>query len=1466
MLCGRLSGKISASCARFFGPSAPLVRRPRRIQLSVESLEDRVVPTIHLALTPIPNQTVVQGQPVSLQVVATDTNPPVVTLTFSIHSGSLPPGLTLSASSGLISGTITPGGASPATYYTDVWVDDDRGSNNGSAFDWTVNLLPTNTPPTQCNCGCPSELIVGEPTGAMGTDPDKMTIAPIRYADGTVDTSAFDLSSAGVGPTWGQTRSWTNVVGYTTGQDNGSGWVDSQAPHLLEVDGTTSLAAVFDGTTALFFNYSDGAYIESFGGVDNLMYDSTADTYSLAMGSGQVIVFDGFGTSTVTWASGRLGQFASMTDADGTSVAVTLWSDAGQIEEVQADAGGITDSYQYAYLTSGVNSGLLASVTLRRKVDTVGTWNDVQSVDYTYYDGTNTGAETGGNAGDLQTAIVKDPSENVLSVDYYRYYVPDESNGFEHALKYVVTGAAFAQLQNEAGTFDDALSASNSTVALYADNYFQYDGDGRVDQEVASGAGCSVCSSGQGTFTYTYTISGNSPGPNSWAVKTVETLPDGVNTNTVYTNANGDIMLSVYDAGASQQSATYYEYDDNGRCILTAQPSAVAGYNDTYPDLVHFVEGHATYLSDNSGMITDYNYSSSTSATTSAAGDVNGYLQSVALQDGQSGTSIPQESWTYIEHIDATGVCVYNVDTDTVYRDTAGAVPETTSYSYTYFTISGSATNQIETLTTTLPTVTTAQNGSNSVTSTVAVYNIQGQVVWTKDANGVIDYFAYDPATGSIIRQVNDVDVSAISDPTESASWSSYDLGWTTTSTGLAQTTTRQVDALGRTVEETSPNGNITWTVYDDPDHEVRTYVGWNPTTGTTTGPTEVYDENWALGYTETLTMTATPATAGSSGALYPTGAESISGVVSLSRELLNNAGQETEEDDYYYLSGGWSYSNTSQTLGSSSTNYYSTTYAYNADGYLDKTVTPSGTIYRTVYNGQGWVISTWVGTDDTPTTGYWSPTNLAGTNMVETEADVYDNGGVGDGNLTQQTLFTGASTVSTYTGVNPNQVTQYLYDWRDRLIAEKSGVQSSESDGTNRPITVLTYDNLNEVTKTQTFDGDGLTLTPGLVAELVSAASTPAFALGSGIDVTAVATDSSGDVFLAGSITGTVTFGSGSGSVGLSASSGAGFVAEYSSSGSFTWVQQTAATINGIAVDAYGAVYVVGQFTGSATFGMTFGPSTTLTNSETDGFVWKLSGSGDTVWAVPTGIDYVDGGYASISGVAVGDGHVYAIGGFNAGASFGGLDVTVAGGPTSSFVWKLDASSGDSDWVKQDEGSGGGYAIPPTNVAVAVDASGNAVITGTFSHESWFNGSYIWPSFAGSSDGFVWKLSSSGTTDWVTPTSDDDGSGDGEAFPASVALDASGNVYVGGSYYADATFGGANFTAGNTAVNGFVWKLNSSGDTDWAEVVHESSSGDGSAVTGVAGDSLGNVYAVGTFASSATFGDVTLSDPGPFT
>jgi len=68
--------------------------------------------------------------------------------------------------------------------------------------------------------------------------------------------------------------------------------------------------------------------------------------------------------------------------------------------------------------------------------------------------------------------------------------------------------------------------------------------------------------------------------------------------------------------------------------------------------------------------------------------------------------------------------------------------------------------------------------------------------------------------------------------------------------------------------------------------------------------------------------------------------------------------------------------------------------------------VTPAETIYRTEYDGLGPTVSQWVGTDDTPTTGNWSVTNTAGTDMVKVSETEYDGGG--DGNLTTAMQFPG--------------------------------------------------------------------------------------------------------------------------------------------------------------------------------------------------------------------------------------------------------------------------------------------------------------------------------------------------------------------------------------------------------------------------------------------------------------------------
>jgi hypothetical protein len=417
---------------------------------------------------------------------------------------------------------------------------------------------------------------------------------------------------------------------------------------------------------------------------------------------------------------------------------------------------------------------------------------------------------------------------------------------------------------------------------------------------IIQGNGCSVCTGGQGTFTYSYASSTFSPGYNSWAEKTVETLPDS-STNTVYTNFAGETMLDVLQSG-SQKWENFYEYDASGRLILQANPSAVTGYNDSYADLLDQNHvGDYGYLSSNTGLIQLTDYYSSTTATETTPGGTAGYFQDTKLEQGKAGTPILQSSMQYFAH--TAGMTIYPVATSMVYRNTDGTGAETTSYAYTWYT----GTTEMQTKTVSLPVVSAAENGPGTADVWVYTYDPFGRVTQTVDPDGYVDTYHYDQATGAQIRSVID------------------------SGTGhLNLTTSTLVDALGRPIKVTDPNGNVTYTVYNDVNHEVRVYPGW---TGTmTTGPTQVYrqDRSHDPSYTETFTMSATPHVTNG----QPDGAEAYAFLQSLSRTITSRGGQVIEQDAYFNL-GGVPYS-TSTYLGTAGTNYYATQYTYdNPRGWL---------------------------------------------------------------------------------------------------------------------------------------------------------------------------------------------------------------------------------------------------------------------------------------------------------------------------------------------------------------------------------------------------------------------------------------------------------------------------------------------------------------------------------------------------
>lgn len=824
--------------------------------------------------------------------------------------------------------------------------------------------------------------------GPGGNVPSNVSCAPVRYADGVIQMSFTDIASSGFGIPFAQSRSWSNDPSYAavTNSGNGNGWI--QLPGLAEIS-TTTLALVSDGTTARYFDYATGTFLERYFGQSTIAFDSGNDQYVLRTPEGLTYRFEGFDSGL---PRAQRGAFVSRTDSYGNVTEVISRNSDGRPTEIRrggsAEGQSVTESWVSTYLESpDPNAGLLSNVTLRQRVG-MGSWNTVRQVDYTYY----SSSEAHGNLGDLKTAIIKDAGGNALDTNYYRYYQLAEANGFAGGLKFAFGSASFARLQTAVG---NPFTASDSAVSTYADNYFEYDSQKRVVFERAQGEGCSTCSAGQGDFTFEYTTITNSSGFNSWRTRTIETLPDG-NQNVVYTNAAGEIMLFAFvDSGTSNAWVNFFEYDSFGRTVLTAAPSAVSGFNDSYADLLHKTGGNFEYLINDAGVVTTFDYYTSTTATNSAPGGVTGFWKGTSIQKGESGSAVRQLDLAYLRYVAGSNVAVL-LGTETEYVNTNGTGAQTTAYDYVPF----SGTLQMESMTTTYATVT--QNGPGTADVEVSFFDRYGQLVWTKDADGFLSYLEYDNSNGAVTKAIDDVNTSLAS------TFSALPSGWSTPSGGgLHLTTLAEVDRLGRTTKATDANENVTYTVYNDPNHEVRVYEGWLTSSNTPTNPTYIVREDLALSYTEVLTMSATPAV--SSG--RPTGAESVSSVQTLSRSYRNSAGQVTQEDEYFKLAG-LTYS-TSTSLGTEGEHFYRSRLGYDHRGRLSRTVASTGTITRTVYDGRSRESSIWIGTDDTPTSGWWSPDNLAGTNMVKVGENEYDFGGVGDDNLTRSTEFPDGGLVS---------------------------------------------------------------------------------------------------------------------------------------------------------------------------------------------------------------------------------------------------------------------------------------------------------------------------------------------------------------------------------------------------------------------------------------------------------------------
>ncbi len=328
------------------------------------------------------------------------------------------------------------------------------------------------------------------------------------------------------------------------------------------------------------------------------------------------------------------------------------------------------------------------------------------------------------------------------------------------------------------------------------------------------------------------------------------------------------------------------------------------------------------------------------------------------------------------------------------------------------------------------------------------------------------------------------------------------------------------------------------------------------------------------------------------------------------------------------------------------------------------------------------------------------------------------------------------------------------------------------------------------------------------------------------------IAVDMSGNALVTGE-----TESSGWVSGGWDTSHGGGsdaFVVKLSPSGDHLWSTYLGGSEDdrgyGIAVDAAGNALVTGRTYSS---GWVSGGWDTSHGGGWDAFVVRLSPSGDHLWSTYLGGGEWDFGFGiavDMSGNALVTGYT-----FSSGWVSGGWD-TSHGGSYDGFVVKL-SPSGDHLWSSYLGGSGTDYGY-----GIAVDAAGNALVTGRTDSAGWVSGGWD-TSLGGNYDGFVVKLSPSGDHLWSTYLG-----GSEHDYGKGIAVDASGNALVTGETGSSGWVSGGWDTSYGGDMDAFVVRLSPSGDHLWSTYLGGSNGDYG---YGIAVDAAGNALVTGRTNSS---------------
>jgi hypothetical protein len=275
----------------------------------------------------------------------------------------------------------------------------------------------------------------------------------------------------------------------------------------------------------------------------------------------------------------------------------------------------------------------------------------------------------------------------------------------------------------------------------------------------------------------------------------------------------------------------------------------------------------------------------------------------------------------------------------------------------------------------------------------------------------------------------------------------------------------------------------------------------------------------------------------------------------------------------------------------------------------------------------------------------------------------------------------------------------------------------------------------------------------------------------------------------------------------------------------------------NGIAVDAGGDAYVVGDTT-SINF-----PATGFQKGNhggMDAFVAKLSADGThLVYSTYLGGAGDDRG----AGIAVDANGSARITGSTYSTNFPVANAYQSsnGGGEDAFIARLSADGSSLVFSTYLGGTGGIASYPEAGQGIALDSQGNAYVTGVTSSANFPLLGAVQTSLLGSLDAFVAEVSASGTLVYSTYLG-----GSGVGMGNAIAVDSGGNAYVVGyTYSTDLPVTANALQAANAGdCDAFLAKLSAAGGS-LAYLSYLGGNGSDTA-TAVALDTSGNVYMAG--------------------